>query len=107
MADYRFENINVSFGTDVIYKNFSIEFEKNRITTILGRSGCGKTTLLNYIMKDILRYKNLSCIFQEEILVKWLTVYENIELVLKNKGLSKTEKNEIIIKNLRLVNLNG
>ena len=107
MADYRFENLNVSFGTDVIYKNFSIEFEKNRITTILGRSGCGKTTLLNYIMKDILRYKNLSCVFQEEILVKWLTVYENIELVLKNKGLSKTEKNEIIIKNLRLVNLNG
>ena len=37
MADYRFENINVSFRNDVIYQTFSIEFEKNRITTILGR----------------------------------------------------------------------
>ena len=107
MADYRFENINVSFDTNVIYKNFAIEFEKNKITTILGRSGCGKTTLLNYIMKDILRYENLSYVFQEEILIEWLTVYENIELVLRNKAFTKAEKNKIIMKNLKLVNLNG
>ena len=30
MAAYKFENINVSFGTDIIYKNFSIEFEKKQ-----------------------------------------------------------------------------
>ena len=107
MDSYRFDNINVNFGTDIIYNNFSIKFEKNRITTILGRSGCGKTTLLDYIMKNILKYENLSCVFQEESLVEWLTVYENIDLVLRNSNLPKMKKNEVIMKNLKLVNLNG
>ncbi|MCP1224038.1 ATP-binding cassette domain-containing protein [Sebaldella sp. S0638] len=107
MTDYKFENINIAFGSDVIYKDFSIEFEKNKITTILGRSGCGKTTLLNYIMKDILKYEDLSCVFQEESLVEWLTVRENIDIILRNKKISKAEKEEIILKNLKLVNLNG
>ena len=107
MTDYKFENINIAFGADVVYKDFSIEFEKNKITTILGRSGCGKTTLLNYIMKDILKYEDLSCVFQEESLVEWLTVRENINLVLRNRKVSKSEKEEIILKNLKLVNLDG
>ncbi len=107
MTDYKFENINIAFGSDVVYKDFSIEFEKNKITTILGRSGCGKTTLLNYIMKDILKYEDLSCVFQEESLVEWLTVRENINLVLRNRKVSKSEKEEIILKNLKLVNLDG
>ena len=34
MTDYRFENIDIVFGADVIYKNFSIEFEKNTIIII-------------------------------------------------------------------------
>ena len=92
MTDYKFENINIAFGADVVYKDFSIEFEKNKITTILGRSGCGKTTLLNYIMRDILKYEDLSCVFQEESLVEWLTVRENIDLVLRNRKVSKAEK---------------
>ena len=107
MANYRFEDINVIFGTDIIYSNFSIEFEKNSITTVLGRSGCGKTTLLNYIMKNILKYENLSYVFQEESLIEWLTVYENIDLILRNSNLSKMKKTEIIMKNLKLVNMNG
>ena len=107
MTDYKFENINIAFGSDVVYKDFSIEFEKNKITTILGRSGCGKTTLLNYIMKDILKYEDLSCVFQEESLVEWLTVRENIDIVLRSQKISKIEKEEIILENLKLVNLNG
>jgi NitT/TauT family transport system ATP-binding protein len=107
MNNYKFENINIVFGEDMIYKDFSIEFEKNKITTILGRSGCGKTTLLNYIMKDVLKYKDLSCVFQENSLVKWLTVYENIELILKNKITASGKRHEIIMKNLELVNLKG
>ena len=107
MTDYKFENINIAFGADVVYKDFSIEFEKNKITTILGRSGCGKTTLLNYIMRDILKYEDLSCVFQEESLLEWLTVRENIDLVLRNRKVSKAEKEEIILKNLKLVNLDG
>ncbi len=32
-----------------LFKNFAVSFEKNKITTITGRSGVGKTTLVNII----------------------------------------------------------
>ena len=45
----RLENINKSYGDNVIYKDFNIAFESGGITVILGESGSGKTTLLNII----------------------------------------------------------
>jgi len=35
--------------TKYIFKNFSVSFEKNKITTITGKSGTGKTTLMNIL----------------------------------------------------------
>ena len=64
----------------------------NKINCILGKSGCGKTTLLNIISgvieNDKTNFKGLedlgiSYIFQEDRLIDWLTVEDNIKLVVK------------------------
>ncbi|WP_341472491.1 ABC transporter ATP-binding protein [Haloimpatiens lingqiaonensis] len=104
------------YGDKRIFNNLNIDFPKNKIIVITGPSGVGKTTLLNIISgidkeytgqvifsKDIGSEK-FSYVFQEDRLIPWLTVYENIAFVLKSQ-LQKEEMKQIIHKYLRLVNL--
>ncbi len=42
----RVENLQVVSGNNIILKNIRLEIPKNKITMLLGTSGCGKTTLL-------------------------------------------------------------
>lgn len=42
-------NISKSYGTQVLFKDYTLEIEQNSFTTIAGPSGCGKSTLLNMI----------------------------------------------------------
>lgn len=46
-------NINFKYGSNEIYNNFNIEFQQGKINCIIGESGCGKTTLLNYISEKL------------------------------------------------------
>ena len=41
-------NVTVSYGNNVIYKDFSCNFERG-VNVVIGQSGVGKTTLLNVI----------------------------------------------------------
>ncbi|OAA93207.1 ABC transporter ATP-binding protein [Clostridium coskatii] len=78
-------------GVPVFY-NLNMKFLKNRITAILGPSGCGKTTLLNIISgieKDYdgkvdLKSGTISYVFQEDRLIPYLSVYDNVAFVLKS-----------------------
>lgn len=112
--DYEVELINIhkSFDGDEIFGNLNLSFIKNKISIILGPSGCGKTTLLNIISKMekidsgkvILKDKSISYVFQEDRLIPWLTVYENIAFVLK----SQIDSNKIeskVNEYLNMVNL--
>ena len=38
------------YGSNQVLKEFSMEAERGKITCIMGRSGCGKTTLLRIMM---------------------------------------------------------
>ena len=43
-------NINVSFGDNILFKNAKFKVYKNSKTAIIGDNGVGKTTLINYIL---------------------------------------------------------
>lgn len=85
-------NLNKAYGSEQIFKNFNIEFSDDNINCIVGKSGCGKSTLLNIIagLIDIqggeingAALSDISYIFQEDRLIEWLNVKENLELTLK------------------------
>ena len=83
-------NLNISFDTKVIYKDFSLEIESEKITVLLAPSGEGKTTLLKAIAKQ---EKQAGFLFQTPRLLPWKTILENVTIPLEN---SKLSKNEII-----------
>lgn len=93
-------NINLSYNDNIIFKNFSIGLHINKINIILGSSGCGKTSLLNIIAKQIDRP---SFVYQEPRLLNHLNAYENINYILKDKNKNirdKTIKEALTITNL-------
>ena len=110
-------------------KGISIEFRKSEFVSILGQSGCGKTTLLNIIGgldrytsgdliingkstkdfkdKDWDAYRNYSVgfVFQNYNLIPHQTVLANVELALTISGVSKKERKQRAIKALEDVGL--
>lgn len=88
-----------------VFDNFNIEFEKGNIHCILGVSGCGKSTLLR-IIAGVEEYESgnieyldktddsifISMILQENNLLPWLTVYQNIEFALKSCHIELSEE---------------
>jgi len=96
----------------LIFNNFNIKINKGAVSAMVGPSGCGKTTLVNIIAgyikpimgevlvnNKIINYpgKDRIVINQEDDLFGWMTVYENMKLVIKG--------DEIIEKFLNLTNL--
>lgn len=109
------KNIIKNYGTREVLSNISFEVEEGKVTVILGESGCGKSTLLGILSKNILDYsgeiefernitKGISYIFQEDTLIPWKNIYENIKYVLMDK-ISKEEMEKYIDKYLKMVNL--
>ncbi len=51
MSEYaiQFRNVKKAYGDVKVLNNFSLNIEKNSFVTIIGRSGCGKTTALKLI----------------------------------------------------------
>lgn len=85
-------NLNKSYAEESIFKNFSLQLFDDKINCIIGPSGCGKTTFLN-ILAGLIEYESgslngiskndISYIFQEDRLIEWLTVKENLQITLK------------------------
>ena len=91
MAMIKIRNLNKRYGEKVVYENFNLDIEKDKVLVILGKSGCGKTTLLNVLAK-LTEYDgqiegvddSVSMVFQKDYLVPNLTVEQNLKLVNKN-----------------------
>lgn len=100
----KINNIEKSFDNICVLHNFSMEVEEKEIVCLIGPSGCGKSTLLNIIsglltptVGEIERNStNISYVFQEDRLLPWKNVYENIRIV--NEKCSKENCLELIRK---------
>ncbi|MBQ3493838.1 MAG: ATP-binding cassette domain-containing protein, partial [Clostridia bacterium] len=110
-------------------RDVSIKFRESEFVSILGQSGCGKTTLLNilggldrYDSGDLIingkstklfkdrdwdtyRNHNVGFVFQSYNLIPHLSVVENVELALTLAGLGKKERREKAIIALEKVGL--
>ena len=101
-------HISKKYGDKSILDNINLSFEEGKFIAIKGESGCGKTTLFNIVglldnyegiikidnqainkkNRENIRKNNLSYVFQDFLLLEYLTSYENVILPLKNLGMN-------------------
>lgn len=101
------------YGSLPVMENFSLELAPGQIHCLFGPSGCGKTTLLHMLaglvrpergsVEELDRSK-LSVVFQEDRLLPWLTVLDNIRFVLESL-MGKQEAAALAMEELRQVGL--
>ena len=89
---------DVSFSYDkTVLQNINLSFPNRGIVVILGKSGCGKSTLL-FLMNGLLRCQKgeirkdrVTTIFQNPLLLDYLTVSDNVAFSLLLNGEKKDE----------------
>lgn len=124
MSKIEVKNINKSFENIVALKDISFKSKENEFITILGSSGCGKTTLLRIIAglekensgkvlidDENITYKlpkdrDISMVFQTATLYPQKTVYENIAFPLKLEKMNKMEIHEKVVQLSKKIEIN-
>lgn len=125
MSYLEIKDLEISFPTPkgkyIAVKDINLSIKKGEIISIIGHSGCGKSTIMNAIAgmltptggTVVLDGKAIKgpgpdrgIVFQNYSLLPWLTVHENIfQAVDSVMDCSKKEKHDIVDYNLKMVNL--
>ena len=110
-------------GPFVALDNVDLVIEKGEFVSLIGHSGCGKSTVLNVVaglyqataggvILDGTEVNepgpDRAVVFQNHSLLPWLSAYQNVELAVKQvfrKSKSKAEIREWIEHNLHLVHM--
>ena len=110
-------------GSFCALKDVDLKINKGEFVSLIGHSGCGKSTVLNIVAGlyqatkggVILKGKEVNepgperaVVFQNHSLLPWLTAYENVQLAVDQvfgKTKSRSEKKEWIEHNLKLVHM--
>ncbi|MCL6550265.1 MAG: ABC transporter ATP-binding protein [Acidothermus cellulolyticus] len=104
-----------------VLKDINLTIGENEFVTIIGSSGCGKTTLLK-VMAGLLSPSDgevyldgtrvrrpmphkTAMVFQEDALLPWFKVRENVALGLAAQGVPRRERRERVMKSLATVGL--
>lgn len=100
----RVENISKSFSDLKVIDNISFDVSKGEIVSLIGESGCGKTTILRCLSSitnpdcgKIEISGNISYVPQDLGLAWWLSAINNVRLPLKLKNIKNEEKVESIL----------
>lgn len=89
----KISGLSKKFDGKLVIDELNAELKPGRITTIMGSSGCGKTTLAMILMGLTqadkghitgLEKKKLSAVFQEDRLVEHLSAIDNIKMVMND-----------------------
>lgn len=114
-AIIKFENIKKAYGENTVIENFNLNIEHGEFLTVIGSSGCGKTTILKMINglikpeegtvlvrnknieeEDIISLRrNIGYSIQGSVLFPHMTIEKNIAYVpnlLNKKNKEKTKK---------------
>lgn len=116
MGGIELKNVQKSYLVDgrafPVLQGINLTLPENTITVILGRSGCGKTTLLRLVggleepdEGEIIFHAEhkTAFVFQESRLMPWLNVWENVRF-----GLEKKADDRLFIQNIiDMVGLSG
>jgi phosphate transport system ATP-binding protein len=127
---FRVKDVNLYYGSFHAVKDVSMTIEANQVTALIGSSGCGKTTVLRSLNRMheltpgarvegevVLDEENIyapsvdpvdvrrlvGMVFQAPNPFPTMSVYENVAagLTLNRKGISKSQKDEIVERSLR------
>ena len=109
MGGIKLVNISKFYTVDKesikVIDKIDLNIPENKITVILGRSGCGKTTLLRLVagLEDFeqgeiigVESKRKAYVFQEDRLMPWLDVKSNITFGIHKNEINNSRINEII-----------
>lgn len=117
------KNLEKRFGNEVVVRDLNVSLQKHTTLSILGKSGCGKTTMLKIIaglvdldkgeilldgknMKGVdPAMRNTVYLYQEDLLFPHLSVFENIAFGLRVKKMADSRVKELVkemIDNLEL-----
>lgn len=114
--------VSKSFATQKVLENISLTINRGEIVALLGASGGGKSTLLN-LMSGLLaadggeimiqgipaqqfsHWQRIAYLFQEDRLLPWRTVEQNVHFGLENISLSQAERRKRVSDALTLVGL--
>lgn len=121
------ENLGITFDTDNgplnVLNDVCLKVEEGEFISLIGHSGCGKSTVLNIVAGlltaskggVVLQEKEVNTpgpdravVFQNHSLLPWLTVYENVRLAVDQvfkKTKNKKERHDWTLHNLDLVHM--
>jgi len=107
------KNLTKEYDGKTVLDHFSLTFPQKGAVCLFGPSGCGKTTLLNCIaglerfdsgVITIGQKDKISCVFQEDRLLPWISAKDNVAAVLNGNA---KQNGEEAVNWLRLVGLKG
>jgi sulfonate transport system ATP-binding protein len=114
MESFKIQNLKKSFqinGSEYpVFRGLNLKGTSGEITVILGRSGCGKTTLLKVLcglekadFGTLVFPAKLRMVFQEPRLMPWLNTVQNINFGLPKELVDPARTAELV----RIVGLQG
>ncbi len=117
---FHLENISKIYANaTVALDNLNLTVGEGEFISLVGASGCGKSTVLKLIAQlDSLssgkiiwgkqhQDRNLAFVFQEAALMPWAKVVDNVRLPLKLAGVAQLKSRAMVEKALTLVGLQG